>query len=294
MHLRESVCVFYDGAFVHRQEVGIDLYTQSLHYGTALFEGIRSYQTHDGVFLMKAREHFARLQAGAMRLGMRLSYTVEEMVQIACRLLLKNNLTSAYIRPVLMSGPSLHLDPVQDSLLVMMAWRWVSAPAEQVMHLGISRRERAGGDLAGLKLAANYPNAMLALAAAREQGYDDTILLDSEGYVAQLTGANLFIEKNETLITPPLETAFPGITRHTVLELAQHLHIPVVERRIAPDELLDADSAFTTSTLTGIRPVTAICHHPVRLRWEDSLGYLMHCQHQHLVRTGGGYAGPVI
>ncbi|TAE47714.1 MAG: branched-chain amino acid aminotransferase [Bacteroidetes bacterium] len=296
MYYDSHTLIFQDGEFKPVSEIWIDPFSQSLHYGNAVFEGMRAYHTKEGPRIFKPQEHFERFLRSAALMHITLPYSTSELITIAYKLLEINQLRDAYIRPLLMAGPNLSLTAAPGFQLLMMAWKWGRLLGNSLVHLNISSRERTGAQHGATraKVSGYYAGPVSAMAEARSQGFHDAVLLDAEGYISQATGANLFMEKAEVLYTPPEDHVFPGITRSTVIELASELGFPVVERRIRPEELLEADGVFLSGTAAEIAGVATINRVQMRLPWDETLGYIISRKYHHRVTRGDGIRWTVI
>ena len=275
MYFNEDTVLFMDGTFIHASEAGVNPYSQTLHYGMGVFEGLRAYQTVHGTKIFRATEHFNRLAQSCALLGLPFDYSTEELTQISYQLLEKNELTSAYIRPLVISAPKMTLEAASSTTVVMAAWKWGKYFGEKSLRVCISTIERISPRACRVeaKVSGHYVNAMMAAAEAKKRGYDESIMLDGNGFVAQAPGANLFYEKDGVLFTSPEGSIFPGITRSTVLDICRQLDIPVVEKNFKPEQLLDADAAFLCGTATEITPIISVEGNSVNLPWERSLSF---------------------
>lgn len=271
----QDTIIFLNGAFVKATEASGDLYSQTLHYGNGVFEGIRSYETADGARILKASEHFERLIFSAGVMGLEVGFSVEEMIDIAYRLLEKNNLRDAYIRPLVVADPMMGLGPAPHASLVMMAWKWGRLLGDKLVKLSVSswRRPHPKSCVVEAKVSGHYVNSILASTEARKKGYDDAVMLDTEGFVAECSGANIFMEKDHILYTPALGNILPGITRLTVMNLAREMQIPVVEKQLTLDELKSADSMFITGTAAEVTGVASLDGHTFPMEWDFTFGY---------------------
>ncbi|MGB1204239.1 MAG: branched-chain amino acid transaminase [Chitinophagales bacterium] len=265
---------FIDGNFVKASTNGISIHSQSLHYGLAAFEGMRAYKTPAGVHIFKARQHFDRLLESAKRIFLDINYTTDELIDISYELLKKNDFEAAYIRPLVFAGDRMELLPSEDSHLMICAWRWPKYFKAQEVRLTISdyRRPHPKSMPINAKVSGQYVTNMLATKTAQMKGFDDAILLDSEGYIAQSAGANFFYEKDNQLFTSPKKHIFAGITRQTIIEMAKEMGIKVVEKKISPKELQNIDGAFLTGTAVEVKPVKSIDEHHVNLPFEETFG----------------------
>ena len=294
MYYDEQTVFFLDGRFVRSGELadhGADaLLGQTMQYGFGLFEGLRAYETVNGVKIFRGPEHFRRLLNGCADLGMPVPYSAEELCQISYRLLDMNDLGASYLRPLVFCPPQMTLSAPRQASVFIAAWKWARYFGEQSLQVGFSqvRRPDPQSHPCGLKATGNYLPSMMASMEARKRGYDEAIMLDTNGFVAQAPGANLFLERAGSLLTPPEGHVFPGITRRTILALCHELGIPVQERPIKPTELLDADAAFLCGTATEITPIASVEGMALSLPWEQSVSYTIQQSFQSQVTEKSG------
>jgi len=274
MYYTKDTILFLNGKFIKAVDAHTDLYSQTLHYGFGAFEGIRAYQSLNGVKIFKAFEHFERLRKSCALVGIPFQYETEELVQIAYQLLERNNLSDSYIRPLVYCGPNMTLTQPQDVFLMMCAWEWDKYHGDKQLKLCVSSYQRPNPNSLKMeaKVTGHYVNSILATSEAKVRGYDEALMLDMNGNVAEAPGANFFLEKNGVLYTPPVGHILPGITRQTVLNICRELDIPVKERNISPEELESADSAFLCGTAAEIAGIESIDAKPFRKEWYESLG----------------------
>ncbi len=277
MYYNEDTVIFLNGKFIKAIDAHVDLFSQSLHYGYGVFEGIRSYQTQNGVKIFKANEHFERLKNSCSLVNIPFDYSTDELVQITYQVLSKNNLTDAYIRPLVYCSPNMNLTQPKDVFLMICAWEWGKYLGDKPVRLCISSYQRPNPESIKVeaKVTGHYVNGILATSEAKVRGYDEALMLDMNGYVAQAPSTNLFIEKNGELITPPKGHILPGITRSIVMNICRELDIPVTEKLISIEELETAESAFLCSTGAEIAGVESIDAKPFKKKWEDSIGALI-------------------
>lgn len=266
--------IYLDDQFVKAGQARIDLFGQSLHYGYAVLDGIRAYNTHNGPRLFKAEQHYERLRRSCEQIGIAFPWKVNQLIDRTYQLMDKNNLRSAYIRPLVTTGHNMYLTPAKDTSISVAAWEWGPFLGTGLVRLTLSPYQRPNPKSLppGAKIAGQYVSSIMATTEATQRGFDESVLLDSEGYVAQASSNNLFLEKDGVLYTPSTGHIFPGITRQTVLEIAGSLGISVIEKNIIPAELERADSAFLTGTATGIVGVASIDDTDYPLEWADTLG----------------------
>ncbi len=286
MYYADNTIVFLDGRWIKAADAKVSLFGQTMHYGTGVLEGIRSYRTENHYKVFKAKEHFQRLKNSAQLMFMDLDYSIEELTQISYELLEKNNLTDAYIRPLVFAEEDMMLRPTNKAHLFMAAWKWKKYNGSDPLEIMVSQYRKPSGAAVPIeaKVVGNYSAATLASAQARQLGYHEALLLDAEGFVAEGPVSNFFYEKDGTLYTPKADRILAGITRSTIFEMAAELHIPIIEKNITPDELYDADQAFFCGTASEISQIKSINGEEMRGSWEDSASYSLHFYYQRKVR----------
>jgi branched-chain amino acid aminotransferase len=285
MYYTDETVIFSDGKFVKASEGVVDAFSQTLHYGYGVFEGMRSYNSIYGVKIFKAGEHFARLKKNCELMGIPFDYSVEELTQLSYQLLEKNNFGAAYIRPLVYCGPNLSLSAPVESKLVLAAWRWGKYFGDKMLKVCVSSIKRPHPETIKpeAKVCGHYVSSVMATAEAHKRGYDEGLMLDLNGFVAQGPGANFFYEKDGVLYTAPVGNIFPGITRKTVFQICKELDIPVKEKLFKAEELFEADSAFFCSTAAEIAGVESIEGQMFSLSWKKSLGAVVQDAYKSLV-----------
>lgn len=276
-YFNEDTIVFLDGQFVKATDVSGSLYNQTLHYGNGVFEGIRSYATTDGTRIFKAKEHFDRLHYSARTMHMRMDYSSEELTAISYELLRRNHLSDAYLRPLVYLGNNMSLTPTEEVHVVIMAWEWGKYLGDQLLKVTLSPYQRPNPKSCHVtaKVVGHYTNSILATTEAKQRGFDEALLTDMNGNVAEGPGANFFFEKDGKLVTAPLGNILAGITRATVLELAKELEIPVEERFFTPEEIHSADAAFFCGTAAEVVGIGQLDDSIFPMRWEDTVSQLI-------------------
>ncbi len=258
--------IWFDGELVPWREAKIHVLTHTLHYGMGVFEGIRAYQTDEGAAIFRLREHTQRLLRSAHIMAMPVEYDVETLNAATIAAVRENHLDSAYIRPIIFYG-SEGLGLRADNLKVhtaIAAWSWGAYLGAENMERGIRirtssyTRHHVNVAMCKAKATGNYINSMLALSEALRTGYDEALLLDPQGYVAEGSGENLFIVRNGIIFTPELTSALDGITRGTVIQLAQELGYEIREKQITRDEVYISDEAFFTGTAAEVTPIREV------------------------------------
>ena len=255
--------IWFDGEELPWRDARVHVLTHTLHYGMGVFEGIRAYATENGPAVFRLQEHVKRFFNSAHILGMTIPYDAETIEQ-ACRDAVRNNgLNSAYIRPVGFygsEGMGLRADGLKTHVAVA-AWEWGAYLGADGLEKGIRirtssfTRHHVNISMCKAKANGHYINSMLALQEALQDGYDEALLLDNEGYVAEGSGENIFIVRDGIIYTPDLTSALEGITRDAVVQLADEAGYQVIEKRMTRDEVYIADEAFFTGTAAEVTPV---------------------------------------
>ena len=258
--------IWFDGKMVPWREANVHVLTHSLHYGMGVFEGVRAYNTDQGTAIFRLQAHTDRLFDSAHIMGMKIPYTKEEINE-ACRAAVReNNLETAYIRPLAFygsEGMGIRADNLKVHVVVA-AWYWGAYMGEEALQQGIRirtssfTRHHVNITMTRAKSSGAYMNSMLALQEAVSAGADEALLLDPEGYVAEGSGENVFIVKDGVIYTPEVTACLNGITRGTVLSLAEEMGIKVIEKRITRDEVYIADEAFFTGTAAEVTPIREV------------------------------------
>lgn len=255
--------IWYDGKLVPWREATTHVLTHTLHYGLGVFEGVRAYKTAKGAAIFRLQAHTDRLFRSAHILGMAMPYDKETINRATCAAVRENRLESGYIRPMCFYGPEgmgLRAEGLKTHVIIA-AWSWGSYLGEEGQQRGIRVRTSSFGrhhvnvTMCKAKANGNYINSMLALREAVSAGCDEALLLDTEGYVAEGSGENIFLVRDGILYTPDLTSALDGITRQTIYTLAEELGIAVREKRITRDEVYIADEAFFTGTAAEVTPI---------------------------------------
>ncbi len=255
--------IWYDGKLVPWREATTHVLTYTLHYGVGCFEGVRAYKTPKGTAIFRLDDHTKRLLNSAKIIGMKMPFTAEQLNEAQLEVLRANKLESAYLRPMVFfgaEGMGLRAEGLKTHVIVA-AWTWGSYLGAENMEKGIRvktssySRHYVNAAMCRAKANANYLNSSMALNEVLKDGYDEAIMLDPEGYVAEGSAENIFLVQNGALHTPDLTSALDGITRRTVVQLAQEMGLKVIERRITRDELYVSDEAFFTGTAAEVTPI---------------------------------------
>jgi len=274
MYYNKNTTLYLNGKFIKAVDATTDLYSQTLHYGYGVFEGIRAYNTLNGTKIYKAVEHFERLRKSAELVNIPFQYDTDELIRVTYQVLKKNNLSDAYIRPLVYCSPNMSLTQPKEVYLMICAWEWGKYLGDNLLKLCLSSYQRPNPNSVKVeaKVTGHYVNSILATSEAKVLGYDEALMLDMNGNVAEAPGANFFFEKDNVLYTPPLGHILPGITRQTVINICSKLEIPVKEKSFKPEVLEEADSAFLCGTAAEIVGVESIDAKPFRKNWSDSIG----------------------
>ncbi|EMR02045.1 branched-chain amino acid transaminase [Cesiribacter andamanensis] len=289
MYFSSTTLAYIDGDFIKADGAQSTLYSQSLHYGYAVFEGIRAYNTPQGPRVFKAREHYERLHYSCQAIGLPLHQSVAELTGITYQLLERNGLQDAYIRPLVFAAePHMGLTTPASSSLFMAAWAWGKYLGDKSLRLLVSPYQRPNPKAVPLeaKVAGHYVNSIIASSHAKAQGYDEALLLDGEGFVAEGPGANFFFEKGGELYTAPAGSILRGITRNTIVELAREAGIRVREEFFTPDALKEATGAFMTGTAVEVVGVASVNEQQFSKPFSETLGGYIAERYQALVRGG--------
>lgn len=285
MYYTPNTVLFLNGKYIKATDATTDLYSQTLHYGYGVFEGIRSYETTHGTKIFKAVEHFERLKKSCELVNIPFDYDTDELIQISYTVLRKNNLSDAYLRPLVYCSPNMQLQAPREVYLMICAWEWGKYLGDSLINLCISSYQRPNPHSVKVeaKVTGHYINSILATSEAKVRGFDEALMLDMNGNVAEGPGANFFYEKNGVLYTPPLGHILPGITRETVINICRELEIPVIEKYFTPEALEGIDSAFMCGTAAEIIGIQSIDAHPMQKPWRESLGAVVQEVYKNIV-----------
>src|ERR1700761_5084059 len=285
-YYNENTVLWLDGNIVKASEAKTDLYGQSLHYGYAVFEGIRSYRTASGeTKIFKPVEHYDRLENSAKAMNMPYTYTTQQLIDATYEILEKNNLQDAYIRPVVYGPANMSFNPNTESFTVIQTWEMAPFLGEKLLRVMTSSFQRPNpkGFKIEAKASGHYVNSILASQEAKGKGFDEALLTDMNGYVAEGPGANVFFEKDGKLFTPAKGNILPGITRTTVFEICEELGIPVEEGSFTPQDLRRADAAFFCGTAAEVIGWESYDDRPFPTPWKDSLSRKVQLAYKDLV-----------
>ena len=275
MYYNSNTIIYFNGQFVKAAEAKTDLYSQSLHYGYAVFEGIRSYPVNGGTKMFKGSEHYDRLRNSAAVMKMPFHYSTQQMVDLTYEVLRQNNFTDAYIRPIVFCSPNMSLSKGKEAYLAIECWEWTNGYMSNKMRIQTSSYRRPNADAFHVeaKVSGHYVNSILACQEAKDNGYDEALVLDSNGFVAESSGANIFYESNGVLYTAPKGHILPGITRATVIELCNEFNIPVEEKFFTPGEMRGTDAGFFCGTAAEVVALGSLDDVPFKKQWEDTVSY---------------------
>ena len=256
-----------DGKYLPKDDVSISPLTHTFHYGLGVFEGVRSYEAKDGsVNIFRLKEHTERLLESANITGIEVNYDYADLFDAQIQVVKKSNLKNAYIRPLLYIGSErlgLDIEGI-DSHAMVTCWEWPSYFGEDALEKGIDvmvssfTRQFPNSLMTKSKISGGYVNGIMAHDQAKKNGYQEAILLDTNGFIAEGSGQNIFIVKDNVLLTPSLNCCLNGITRRSVIQFANDEGIEVVERNITRDELYTADELFFSGTAVEITPIRSI------------------------------------
>ena len=257
--------IWFDGEIIDWQEANVHLLTHTLHYGLGVFEGVRAYNTPRGSSIYRLDDHTDRLFKSAQTVSMKIPFSQIEINDAHKTVISLNNLNEAYIRPMCFygsEGMGLRADNLQVHCMVA-AWEWPSYMEPEAREKGIkvklsSYTRQVRNPVSSAKVNGNYVHSIVALNEALAEGFDEALMLDAEGNVAEGSGENIFIVQDNTLITPDLDASLDGITRRTILDLAKELNIKYEIKKIKSEDVFNADEAFFTGTAAEVVPINSL------------------------------------
>ena len=264
--------IWMDGTLVDWDDAQVHVLTHALHYGSGVFEGIRCYATDDGPAVFRLTEHMERLERSARMMRMDMPYTVEQMVDATKELIAANKLPACYIRPLVYRGYGvMGLDPLPAPVSVTIAvWPWDSYLGDDALKngtdAGISSWRQRGNNACPpqIKATGSYMNSSFARMEANDHGYAEAILLNEAGMVCEGTGENIFVVRDEIIVTPPVSDGIlEGITRDTIIALATDLGYDIIEASLTRSDLYIADEIFFTGSAAEVVPVRSVDHRPI-------------------------------
>ena len=255
--------IWYDGKLVDWRSATTHVLTHTLHYGMGVFEGVRAYKTDKGAAIFRLQDHTDRLFNSAHILQMKMPFTKQEIMEAQKAAVRENKLESAYIRPMAFYGAEAMgiAAKTLSTHVICAAWSWGAYMGDEALTKGIRvktssfSRHHVNITMCKAKANGNYMNSILAHQEAANDGYDEALLLDVDGFVAEGSGENIFIIRKGKLYTPDLTSALEGITRDTIVQLAKEIGLEVIEKRITRDEVYTADEAFFTGTAAEVTPI---------------------------------------
>lgn len=285
-YYNSNTVIYHNGKFVKAAEEKIDLYSQSLHYGYSVFEGIRSYKTASGeTKIFKPVEHYERLKVSAQTVNLPYNYDTNELIAATYEVLKQNGQQDAYIRPVVYAPANMSFALNTESFLFIETWEMAPFLGEKLLRVATSSFQRPNPKAFKMhaKVAGHYVNSILASQEAKAKGFDEALLLDINDDIAEGPGSNIFFEKDGVLHTPQLGYILPGITRATVFEICKKLNIPIQEGSYSIDELKQADAAFFCGTAAEVIGWESIDDTVFPKAWKDTLGARIQQAYQLLV-----------
>ena len=264
--LQATEKIWMNGSFVKWDDARVHILTHSLHYGTGVFEGIRCYKADSGPAVFRLQEHVNRLFDSAHILQMEMPFTREAVTEAILETIRVNKIDACYIRPLAYIGyGAMGVFPKENPVEVSIAvWPWGSYLGDEGVKNGIRTkissfsRPHVNATMVRAKTTANYANSLLAKREALKDGYDEAVLLDTDGYVAEGSGENVFMVRKGVIKTPPLTSILEGVTRDTVMQLAAERGMRLVEERFTRDEFYIADEAFFTGTAAEVTPIREV------------------------------------
>ena len=257
--------IWFDGEMIDWQDANTHLLTHTLHYGLGVFEGVRAYATNKGPSIFRLDDHTDRLFKSASTVNMDIPFS-KEVINNAHEAVIKaNNLNEAYIRPMCFygsEGMGLRADNLKVHAMVA-AWEWPSYMEPEARENGIkvklsSYKRQVGNPVSNAKVNGNYVHSIVALNEALEGGFDEALMLDAEGFVAEGSGENFFIVKDDIIYSPKLDACLDGITRRTIISLAHELGINFVEKKLTVENVLEADESFFSGTAAEVVPINSL------------------------------------
>jgi len=259
--------IWMDGEYVNWRDAKVHVLTHTFHYGVGVFEGVRAYETATGPAIFRLDRHTERLFQSAKIMGMKMPFNAQELNAAQIDIISKNDLKSAYLRPMAYYGSEamgLHAKGLKVHVMLA-AWEWGAYLGDDGLEKGIRvktssfSRHHVNSNMAKAKTNGHYTNSIMALQEAENAGYDEALMLDPHGYVAEGSGENIFIVRRGKVYTPSLTSALEGITRDTVVELLrQDMGLEVIEKQITRDEVYTADEAFFTGTAAEVTPIQSL------------------------------------
>ena len=257
--------IWMDGQLIDWADAKVHVLTHTLHYGLGVFEGVRAYSTPEGTKIFRLNDHTSRLFESAKAVNMKIPFSQQEINEAQKEVFRVNELDEGYIRPMCFygsEGMGLRADNLKVHCIVA-AWEWPSYMSPEAFEKGInikisSYKRETGNIVSRSKVNGNYVTSIMALQEAMKEGYDEALLLDDEDNISEGSGENFFIVKNKTLYTPDLDASLDGITRKSIISLAEELGIKVEVKKIKLQDVLDADELFFTGTAAEVVPIRSV------------------------------------
>lgn len=295
---QDSGYIWMQGEFVKAEDAKVHIMTHTLHYGSGVFEGVRAYNTNKGTAIFRLHAHTDRLFASAKILNMVIPFDKEAINQAQIDIVKKNQLNEAYIRPLVyydQSSLGLRIKPESQVKVAIAVWKWGAYLGEEQQLNGIRAkfssfsRHYVNAAFTKAKSCGQYINCTQASAEVARVGYDEALMLDCDGYLSEASSANVFMVRDGQLITPPADNCLEGITRDSIIRLAQDAGLTVIQRRITRDELYIADEAFLTGTAVEITPIREVDDRaigsgkpgPITLKLKKIFNDQVHCLRNH-------------
>ena len=257
--------IWMDGQLIDWADAKVHVLTHTLHYGLGVFEGVRAYSTPEGTKIFRLNDHTSRLFESAKAVNMKIPFSQQEINEAQKEVFRVNELDEGYIRPMCFygsEGMGLRADNLKVHCIVA-AWEWPSYMSPEAFEKGInikisSYKRETGNIVSRSKVNGNYVTSIMALQEAMKEGYDEALLLDDEDNISEGSGENFFIVKNKTLYTPDLDASLDGITRKSIISLAEELGIKVEVKKVKLQDVLDADELFFTGTAAEVVPIRSV------------------------------------
>lgn len=261
--MQSTKFIWQQGKLIPWDMAKIHVLSHGLHYGSAVFEGLRFYDTEKGPAIFKLTEHIERFFYSAKQLAMNIPYSKEHLCDAIVKTVAANEISSGYIRPLVYYGygsMTLVPDPNTPVEVMIACWAWGKYLASNAIELATSQfiRIHPRSTVANAKISGHYVNSILASLAVKNTPYHEALLLDAESYVAEASSANIFIVKDATIITPPTGAILEGITRDIIIQIADHLNLPLIQKKITLDDIYEADEAFLSGTAVEITPIRTV------------------------------------
>lgn len=273
-YYNDETVIFLNGSFVKAADAKMDFYSQSLHYGYSVFEGIRSYKTEKGeTKIFKPVEHYERLKNLAKAMNMPYPWNTEDLITATYEVLKRNNIQDAYIRPVVYAPANMSFAVNTQSFIVIETWEMAPFLGDKLLRVMTSSFQRPNpkGFKIEAKAGGHYVNSILASQEAKAKGFDEALLTDMNGNIAEGPGANVFFEKEGKLFTPSAGNILPGITRATVIQICKKLGIEVEEKLFKAEELINADAAFFCGTAAEVIGWESLDNMKFKKDWNDTV-----------------------